>query len=152
MKENKNLGFTVVEISIVMGVFLIFLTLSFVNFTPLPSRANVSSITQNLIADLKAQQTQSMSGDTKGDTQQSDYGIHFEEDGYWLFKGSVFNPSDEKNFKVDLGDANLGFNTIDIVFEKGSGEVSTPGNIILTNNLTNETKIIDLNIYGAPTY
>ena len=75
---KKNSGFTVVEISIVMGVFMILLSLSFINFSSLPSRANVVSSTQGLIADLKSQQTLAMSGDTGGGVGQSDYGVHFE--------------------------------------------------------------------------
>jgi prepilin-type N-terminal cleavage/methylation domain-containing protein len=150
--KKQNSGFTVIELSVVMGIFLILLTLSFINLTPLPSRATVTSSTQNLIADLRATQTQAMSGDTKGGTVQSDYGVHFEGGSYWLFKGSVFNPSDITNFKVDLGDVNVSFNTITFVFEKGSGEVATPGNIVITNSLTNEVTTININKYGAPTY
>jgi len=149
---KRNSGFTVIELSVVMGIFLILLTLSFVNLTPLPSRATANSITQNLIADLKAQQTLAMSGDTGGVGGQSDYGVHFEGESYWLFKGSTYNSVDASNFKVDLGDANLNFNTTDIVFQKGRGEVVAPGNIILTNNLTSEIKTININKYGAATY
>jgi prepilin-type N-terminal cleavage/methylation domain-containing protein len=147
-----NSGFTVIELSVVMGIFLILLTLSFINLTPLPSRATATSATQNLIADLRATQTQAMSGDTKGGVTQSAYGVHFEGGSYWLFKGSVFNPSDTTNFKVDLGDVNVGFNTITLVFEKGSGEVTTPGDIVITNSLTNEVSTISINKYGAATY
>lgn len=150
--KRINSGFTIVELSVVMGIFLILLTLSFINLTALPSRATASSSTQNLIADLKAQQTLAMSGDTKGGGAQSSYGVHFEGGSYWLFKGSVFNPSDTSNFKVDLGDVNITFNTITIVFQKGSGEVLSPGTITVSNSLTNEVKTIDINKYGAATY
>ncbi len=147
-------GFTVVELLVVMGIFMTMLTLSFINLTSLPSKTTTLAITQNLVSDIRSQQTLAMTGDSGGGGAQSAYGMHFENDGYTLFKGSVYNASDTTNFRVLLDDANLSFTNITfpnqtLVFSKGSGEVTATGSSTITNSLNNTTHPININKYGA---
>lgn len=148
-------GFTLVELTIVIGIVLILFGLSWINFTSLPSRATLQTDSVALINDLKSQQMLAMTGDTGGSGVESDYGIHFESGSYTLFKGNTYTPGASGNFSVDLGNANLSFTNITfpnsiIVFAKGSGEMA-PGEVSITDALTGNVKTIKLNKYGATT-
>lgn len=148
-------GFTLVELTIVIGIILILFGLSWINFTSLPSRATLQTDLVSLINDIKSQQMLVMTGDTGGSGVESDYGVHFETTTYTLFKGDTYIPGAAGNFMIDLGNANLSFTGISfpenvIIFTKGSGEI-TPGEFSITDALTGTVKTIKLNKYGATT-
>ena len=140
MKSNTGIaGFTVVELIVVMFIVLTLFGLTWINFTPLPSRTSSQASASVVLADIKSQQTQAMSGE-----QESDYGVRFESTNYILLPD---------NFSVSLEDVNLAFTDVTlpdstITFTKRSGE-TTPGSFSITNNLTGEVKTFRLNKYGA---
>lgn len=155
---KKNHGFTVVELIVVIALFLIIFSFSWINFGPLFSRSSTDIDSQTLLADIRSQQTQSMSGDSSGGSSQSAYGIYFESDGYTLFKGDGYFSNDPSNFKVSFTSDNLEFSDIlfpnqTVVFEKGSGEVvgfvTGSSSVSIHDKLTNTSKVIRINKYGA---
>lgn len=157
---QRNSGFTIVELVVVMGIFLVIFSFAWINFSTLPSRTTSATSVQALVADLKSQQTQAMSGDSSGSGIGSDYGIYFGTNFYVLFKGSSYGPGSASNFRIDLEDANLNFSdnlplaaNHSIVFAKGSGEienyVSGQDAVTIVNSLTNQNVVVRVNKYGA---
>lgn len=116
----------------------------------------VGSVDQ-LVTDLKSQQTKAMTGDTGSAAINSEYGIHFGETQYILFRGPVFNPADSLNLAINLPQdfrtTGTGFSGGNVIFARGSGEivnfVSGQNTITVLNTQNNEQKILYLNRYGT---
>ncbi len=152
-------GFTLIELMVSMGIFLILFALASLSITRLPSTTAQSTNIDILISDIKSQQTKAMSGNTSGGSAASDYGIYFDTsvtpNKYWLFRGSTYSSGLNK-FAVEL-DPNLSITTTfpgsQIIFTAQSGDVvsysSTTDSITITNNFINSPTIIRLNKYGA---
>lgn len=146
MKKNK--GFTLVELSVVIGILAVLLGFTTINLVGSQQAASLTSAEEVLLADLKHQQLKSMIGDTEGRATSDSYGIHFDSNQYVLFHGAylVGEPS---NFAINL-DSNMQFNTpgFNIVFEKVTGETA-PIIIELQDNPSSKLKRIHLNIFGT---
>jgi len=57
MKSNTGIaGFTVVELIVVMFIVLTLFGLTWINFTPLPSRTSSQASASVVLADIKSQQ------------------------------------------------------------------------------------------------
>lgn len=150
MVKRSACGFTVIELLVVMGIFLSLITLTWVNITTLPSRITLTTTYQNILGDLKNQQSEAMDG-------ASDFGIFFGSTSYTLFKGTNYNANDPTNFIIQVENANLNLTTNFsgnvVVFKSGSGEINNflinNNSITITDNLSGEVKILNLNKYGV---
>ena len=99
-----------------------------------------------------------MSLSVEGDAlTTSDYGIHFEDTTYTLFRGSSYSLGASGNFVVAIGEnmevSNTTFPGSEIIFSKLSGEIVsfTQGadSITLKNTSNNQEKIIRMNKFGV---
>lgn len=156
---RKRLGFTLVEVVLVMGIFAILSSFVTVNLLTIRNETSVSAVLSNLVADLKEQQIKAMTGDTEGRSETDTYGIRFETNRYILFHGSTYNPADSSNFVIDMDSdiqiSQIGFSGNQVVFAKGSGAVTgfVDGSdfVRVKNILNNQVKTIELNNYGVIT-
>lgn len=155
MKQCSN-GFTLVELMVVIGIMLIFLTLLTPNLFNFQQKASLDSTSLTLIADIRLAQAKAMSGDTEGRGTNDSYGMYFETGRYILFHGTSYNPGDADNYPISLGDqieiSSTTFPSSQVVFQKGSGEVDSyidgSDSVTLRNTQTGEQKTIQLNRYG----
>lgn len=147
----KNSGFTLIELIISTSIFLALLTIFWINFSTLPSRATLTSSDQLLMSDIKSQQSMAMNGENA-------YGIYFSEKSYVLFKGTSYNANDPENFTVNFENDNLSisnnlFSNQIIVFQSGSGEIlnfdALNNSLTLMDNLSGESRQVRLNLYGT---
>jgi prepilin-type N-terminal cleavage/methylation domain-containing protein len=154
VNDNKQKGFTIIELVIAIGIFTVITSLITINLVNVQHIASIDSTATTLVADLKQQQLKAMTGDTEGRGIADQYGIHFDVKQYVLFHGS-YDPAGTSNFVVDL-EGTLSFTGItgdgNIIFSQGSGESFGLSTIILKDDLTNKQKIITANIYGVITY
>ena len=150
-------GFTLIEMSLVMGIFLTLLSITFVGFLNFQHRSALFANTAVLLADIQSQQTKAMAGDTEASNTISDFGIHFEASSYTLFRGSSYSAGEPTNMAISL-EPPLSFEEIDlpqtaVVFAKGSGEVagySAPDNSVkVKNNESGEEVLVQFNKYGV---
>jgi prepilin-type N-terminal cleavage/methylation domain-containing protein len=144
-------GFTLMEVSVVIGVVAILLGLATINLVRSQQGVSLTSAEEVLVADLRQQQLKSMIGDTEGRSAPDPYGIHFDSNNYVLFHGLTYTPSDTSNFVINL-DNNMQFNTpnFDVIFSRISGE--TLATIIeLQDNTNSKSKKIYLNSLGVVT-
>lgn len=129
-------GFTVIELMVSMGILAILFALTMINLGRLPSSSSQAATIDVLTSDIRSQQTESMAGNLVS-------GIHFGTTSYTL------TPS---NFVVNL-DPGLSFTDIsfpgeNLNFSAGSGE-TTAGSFSIVNDQINQTKVININKYGA---
>lgn len=147
----QNFGFTLIELIIGVAVFLTLLALTWINLGNLPSKVTINTSYQEIINDLRNQQSMAMNG-------ASGYGIYIGESSYTLFKGDSYDVNNSTNFIINLQNSNLKltseFLDQEIVFSGGSGEIknfdSLNNTLTLTDELTGETKTVILNKYGVP--
>lgn len=155
---NKFLsGFTLPELLIVLTILGILFSLTGVNLLNIYHKNTLNTTVTTFIADLKHEQLKAMVGDSEGQASPNSHGIYIQADRYTLFQGSIYSPSDPLNFAINLN-SDLQFSNIlvpssQVIFAKGSGEVSNYNsgfdNITLKNIRTDETKTIRINQYGA---
>jgi len=109
---------------------------------------------KNLFAEA---QVKTLAGYTGGETDPQNFGLYFEEDSFFLFLGSVYNPSENRNQAFLLPES-LTFSEINlpsdsVVFERVSGQVvdfDTDQNyLILTDSLTGQAKRLTINQLGV---
>lgn len=145
-------GFTIVELLVTMVIFATLIGLATINLAGAKQRTSLNTSVEVLVNDLAQQQLKAMTGDTEGRSSPDLYGIHFNNNKYILFHGTVFNSSDTSNFTVNLGD-NITFtqNFPDVIFQRVNGETGTSGSITLLDNTTKTQKSINYNRYGVVT-
>lgn len=149
-------GFTFPEIIVVFGVVVMLFSLAVSGTLKAQQGTSLQSFLMVLVSDIKNQQVNAMTGFTLGGATSSNFGIYFDQDGYTLFKGDVYNASDPNNFVVKLPD-NIAF--FDVKFPnstllllKGNGEVSgfvMGANSVSLKTTINTTKTITVNKLGT---
>lgn len=121
-------GFTLIEISIVMAITVVLLTLTTISLISFQQNAFVDTTVEQLISDIKYQQISAMNGAIEGENTAQTFGIHFETNSYALFHGDSFDVSEPTNFTLSLESAmsfaDVTFPQDEIIFEKGSGEIN----------------------------
>lgn len=145
-----NAGFTLIELLVSVGILITLFALITINVSPLPSNALQSTNLDTLLADIKSQQTLSMS-------DGSNYGIHFENGSYTMFKGNSFTQGLPSNTVITLDAgiviSNITFPNNEIIFSSGSGEIAgyVAGSDSFTfgSSVTGKTSTVKINKYGA---
>lgn len=151
---SSQKGFTLVELMVVMGIFAILMGISTLSLSNIQRNASLSSEVNKIIPDIRGQQIKAMSGDTEGSGVVSDYGIHFETDSYILFR-DTYTAGNAENFEVALApniQISTAFTNAEVIFLKGSGEVSGGGNTVTFTDTTNgSTQVVVINDLGVVT-
>ena len=151
-------GFTIVEMTVVLGMMTILLGYAVINLTSVQHTTYVASTVDTFISDLKQQQLKAMVGDTEGRGTNDYYGIHFQTNSYDMFHGSTYT-SLPSNFNIPLTTniqfSNVAFAQSQIVFNKGDGSIvgfsAGSNTVTIRNTVTGEQKTITLNRYGVIT-
>jgi type II secretory pathway pseudopilin PulG len=151
--NRKYTGFTIIELVITMGIFMIITSLVTINLLRAQHNASSSTTVTTLISDIKQQQVKAMTGDTEGRGTRDSYGIHFDTNRYVLFHGT-YSETEISNFNVNL-EGSLSFTGLtgdsNVIFSQGSGEKAGLNSIVLTDSITNSQKTITINTYGVIT-
>lgn len=156
---NSLRGFTIPELLITLTLISALLALATITLTTSSQNASVDSALTTIIADIKNQQLNAMTGFTQSEASASEFGIYFENNQYTLFKGNAYTPGNTTNAVVPIHDS-IELSTIDlpaysIIFGKLSGEITgfdTNANTITFHSIPdNKTVILKINRYGAVT-
>lgn len=153
---HQQKGFTLLELLVVVGIIAILFGMATINLVRTQHNASVSAVVDELLADIRTQQTKAMIGakDTIGNSNS--YGIHITSNSYILFQGTT-DPGDGTDFTVNptgiTFTTNLPSNMI--VFAKRSGVfsnyVSGTYTITVQNAYGIEQKTLTINRYGVVT-
>ncbi|MDQ5951116.1 MAG: hypothetical protein QG639_393 [Patescibacteria group bacterium] len=153
-----NIGFTLVELLVVLGLFTVVFTLSNVSLSSMIARSSSQEFTQTLISDLSRQQNRAMTGEAASGSATS-YGVRLTENSYTLFDGEVFSESSATNIRVqlpvDVQFENISLPQQQIVFQEDSGEISDfvagQSSWDMRNTTTNTTQTFQVNRLGVIT-
>ncbi len=162
LREEKGLtlrnskGFTLVELIVVMGIIATLFGMVTINLLRTQHNASVSATVDELLSDIRTQQTKAMIGTQDTNGNANSYGIHVTANSYILFQGTS-DPADATDFTINPG--NITFTTnlpnAQVVFTQRSGEfsnyVSGPYTITVKNAYGAEQKTIYINRYGVVT-
>jgi prepilin-type N-terminal cleavage/methylation domain-containing protein len=154
-KRFKQSGFTLIEVVVVMGIFVILASFATINLLRPQRSADLNSTTTSIIADIKQQQARSMLGEASGGSSAVVHSIYFENNRYTLFVGAIYNVADPANFVVNLSPGLTLTNTFpssQVTFNLQSGEIT--GFIDGSNSVTltatgGQVKTLTLNKYGV---
>lgn len=152
LKINKNKGFTLIEILIVIAILGIISSIVLLNLSQFRNEQLLKNTTLDVVSLLsKARQ------DTLSSVNSTNYGVHFDSNQAVLFTGSVYSSnnvtnepvvfSSKVNISIPSG-LNIGGGS-DVIFERLTGE--TIGGTIklqLTSDATRQ-KIITVGKTGS---
>lgn len=160
MKQRLQIGFTIVELVIVVSIVLILATLSAASLPSLQSSTSINSAVDELNPELRQQQMKAIQGDTEGRSTNDNYGIHFDATQYVLYHGVSYDPTDVDNIVIPIKNNiqifSTSFPSNNILFASVSGEIANyiPGSntVVLRDvNNTSLTKTLQINRYGIIT-
>jgi prepilin-type N-terminal cleavage/methylation domain-containing protein len=150
-------GFTLIELILVVGIIAILFSMATINLVRAQHVATVSATVDQLIADMRAQQTKAMTGGKDTNGNPNSYGIHVLSNGYTLFQGTS-DTGDPSDFAVNPTGITFTSNLPSswLVFSERSGEFSnyvngTTYTITVKNTNGTEQKVLTINKYGIVT-
>jgi len=152
----RRMGFTMVELLLVMGIFAILIALSSVNYFSTINQNTVGNTENVLIADLRSAQNKAMSGTSVSGVSQPSWGVKFLGNSYVIFPGTTYSAGNTNNYVVTLPDRvvlSTTFPSSQVQFSRISGEIMSYSSATDTITLTvgSSSKTIELNVYGTIT-
>lgn len=144
-KTNRQRGFTLLEVLLVLGILGIMTGLAIPFYQSFMIASELDNVTQEISQALRNTQSQAMSSQGL-----SSYGVHFDINQFVIFYGDIYNPLDIDNEIFEVA------NTVDIssngsseiVFSVGAGLPDTQPVISITSS-NNKSKSINLNNLGV---
>ena len=149
IKKSHYLGFTLIEVLIVIAIGIVIFSVIFKTFSVFNERQELYREVEKIGTILKEAHSKTLF--SKYDTS---YGVHLESTRVVLFRGNSFVESDIYNTEYILSSAlqitsiNLNGNGNDILFAELSGETSQYGTTTISSLTTGETKDIVIRATG----
>ena len=129
--RNNNFsqkGFTLIELLVVLAIIAVLITIALANFGTFGRQVDLDTTTQRVLSTLRLARNQTLA--SEGESQ---YGVHFEQAKYVLFKGDDYATStDKKEYTLtstEIYQINLTGGGSDVVFERVRGNTNSSGNI-----------------------
>ncbi len=149
-------GFTLIELLLAMAIAAVLFGIGSIVLSNLIPKANLNSISEVFVAELRQQQLKAMVGEKNENDQADEFGIYIEQTRYTLFQGSTYDANAASNSVVNMPAAiQLSANPSQtFAFERGTGEilnfVPTAHTITLSDTLTGQSITHSFNRYGIP--
>lgn len=150
--SSKNLGFTLLELLIVIGITGILATIGVSTYISHQKSKLLDTTAQEIVNYLKYAQQKSIAQET-----QSQWGVHFEnptsgQGFYALYKGSSYSSPEETRYLPDgiIFSSPPVASSTDISFSKLRGENYSGSNqsITIQSNFNNATTTISVSVQG----
>lgn len=157
MRLEKNGGFSLAELLVVMAIMVILATVGFLNYAGLRNKHSVESEVTKLTATTREAMELSRS-----QADSSQWGIHFANptgtgnDFYEIWKGASYASSTVTS-RVNLA-ANVGFtdpvdgSTKDIIFGKGTGLTAASSSVVIGSLTSSSTGTVNIDTSGRVDY
>jgi len=157
-KDRRSISaFTLIELILVVLIIAVLTSIVSISLSNLVPRANLTTTTEILLAEIRQQQLRSMNKEKNEVQQASEYGIFIEQQQYTLFTGSTFDENNPNNLITEIPlplELSTNFPNQVIVFAQGNGEIlnfmENQNTISVVDTNDNRTKTLNLNSYGVP--
>ena len=142
-------GFTLIEILVTASILAILMLIMVASFRLFSGQVTLDTTSQQIISVLELARTQTLAS-----KDESQYGVHFENSKYVLFKGGTYSAIDPNNKEYSLSSSEIYDITlsggVDVVFARVRGSTVNNGNIkVRLTADTNKTKTILVNSSGS---
>jgi prepilin-type N-terminal cleavage/methylation domain-containing protein len=128
-------GFSLIEITVVLGMFAIVGSLALLMSMQSYSGYSFHTTQQLLVTTLQKARSEALANVCVGTscTDGVSHGVHIEPDELVLFQGNVYDPNNLTNVHLPLSNAKITINGNDIIFAPLTASVSVPGDILITD-------------------
>ncbi len=147
-RSNASTGFTLIEILIVIGIFLIISSIVFFSFSNLNKVQALDKSAMSVASVLEEARSLTLSS-----KDSSQYGVFFDDDEVVLFKGEDYDPNEivktvSLNPLVEISEI-FGGDADEVVFERLTGKASEEGLVVVSLKSDSEVqKIIKVYLTG----
>ncbi len=124
----RQLGFTVVELLVVIGIIVI--AAAFGLFVSMDFYRGYSFSAERMVVVAALEQARNRA---MNNYDESAHGVHFESGRYVVFHGPAYVPGDPRNEVIAASPTVSVSGPADIAFSQLSGEVAAPGTVTLTS-------------------
>lgn len=150
MRPLNQKGLSLIELLVVVSVIIILIGLAFISYRLFEKGTELEVTAQNILVTLKLAQTKTLASEGA-----SQYGVHFENNKYILFKGDTYQEGAVENkiyqlpkrleiYNIDLADGGN-----DVIFKRISGHTQQNGTIKLRIiSIPDRTRTIIIQSYG----
>jgi len=129
-KVNKNQGFTLLEVTIVIGIITVMLAVSTGIYFSLRQRNVLDVEAQKIASALRLAHNRTLASEGL-----DSHGVHFDmvDNNFILFRGETFDPIDPDNEQNELGDTTEFLNIqlegagVDVVYDRLAGTTGSSG-------------------------
>jgi prepilin-type N-terminal cleavage/methylation domain-containing protein len=158
LKNNKN-GFTIIEMVIVITIFSILLSLTYINFIKPQRSVSARSVISILRNDIRHQQLKTMFSHNSTLNNSRAHGIYFDSYSYTLYTNSSYSIGDGTNYTVELPTtyefSTINFPSGELNFGSVDGSVTgynpAQNSVTLRNSTNSEEFTLTVNNYGVLT-
>lgn len=141
-------GFTLIEVLLSVAIISLITGMSLPILASFNDRNDLDLTAQGIVSQLRRAQTYARG--TNGDSQ---WGVHAQNGGAVLFKGSSYATRDTSYDEPTTISPTVTVTGLsEFLFAKLDGTPSTTGSVTLTNTNTNETRTITINAKGMVSY
>ncbi|MFW0862435.1 MAG: pilus assembly FimT family protein [Candidatus Komeilibacteria bacterium] len=149
MFNNKQGGFNLVQVLLVVAIFLVIASMSVPSLYQFQTGAQIDTVAAEISQNLRRAQSKAIVG-----YNNSNWGVYFTEDVYTIFSGNDYNTRDaneDEDYTYSSAIQLVNDFSDEILFTKITGTPSTAGTITLSTT-GNEQAIITINTLGVIEY
>ena len=143
---NRNIGFTAIEILIVLAIATVLFAIIVSGFAGLREHSDMNLVVDTSVSYLQEARTKTLSSENA-----SVYGVHFETSQFVFFVGSTYSAVSTTNkvytlpSSVEVSPINLEGGGVDVVFKRLTGETDEYGTVTLRKTADpSVTKVIQI--------
>src|SRR3989344_6037091 len=128
--HSSSKGFTLIEIIVAIGVMSIIGTTLFIGFSAATESADLKTSAFKVVDALQFARTRTIAS-----LASSQYGVHFEQTQYVLFRGATYDAFDLNNIvyilpsRVEIANITLAGGGSDVVFDRITGKTAQNGTL-----------------------